>query len=205
MVAHEVGWQDLLAHPDVTEVVELRSAFGLMAFHGGVEAGTSEIARLAARASGASLYAVDQPAGLRWHVPSKLVDPADSPALAGFLGHVTAAVALHGYGRPRPPHAVLVGGTNRGLAEEVAGAIRAALPDALVVDDLTAIPSRLRGLHPDNPVNRVAGGGVQVELPVGLRRDWTREVADALAVVARRGSPPARVRPAVRRPGRPPG
>lgn len=36
-----------------------------------------------------------------------------------------------------------------------------------VVTDLAAIPRELRGLHPDNPVNRVAG--VQLEPPTRVR------------------------------------
>ena len=38
-----------------------------------------------------------------------------------------------------------------------------------MVTDLTAIPRELRGLHPDNPVNRVRGGGAQLELSPRLR------------------------------------
>jgi phage replication-related protein YjqB (UPF0714/DUF867 family) len=36
-----------------------------------------------------------------------------------------------------------------------------------VITDLAAIPRELRGLHPDNPVNRVRG--VQLELPPRVR------------------------------------
>ena len=45
-----------------------------------------------------------------------------------------------------------------------------------VVDDVGAMPSTLRGLHPDNPVNRPPGGGVQVELPPSVR--WNRDHRD---------------------------
>jgi phage replication-related protein YjqB (UPF0714/DUF867 family) len=43
------------------------------------------------------------------------------------------------------------------------------LPGYEVITDLDAIPSELRGLHPDNPVNRVREGGTQLELPVRVR------------------------------------
>ena len=56
--------------------LELRSRFGLMAFHGGnLERGTDVIAAAAAERAGASLYAVRQPPGLRWHMPSVAVRP----------------------------------------------------------------------------------------------------------------------------------
>lgn len=187
MAAIKVAWRELLAHPEVSEALTLRGRFGLMAFHGGLEAGTAEIAAAAAEIAGASAYVVRQPESLRWHVASTLVDPAASDALARFLGHVDAIIAVHGYGRPDRPGDVLVGGANRGLAAGVADALRAHLTGAgiTVIDDLDAIPARLRGVHPANPVNMVPGGGVQVELPTLLRRTARAEVAGALAEVAR--------------------
>src|SRR5437763_6991524 len=94
-----VRFADLLARDDVTEILALRSAFGFMAFHGGLEGGTKEVALRAAEQAGASVYAVIQPAQLRWHVPSHRVTPDLSPALAAFLAHVDVAIAVHGYGR----------------------------------------------------------------------------------------------------------
>jgi phage replication-related protein YjqB (UPF0714/DUF867 family) len=38
-----------------------------------------------------------------------------------------------------------------------------------VIDDLEAIPTPLRGVHRNNPVNLPADGGVQLELPVAWR------------------------------------
>src|SRR5205823_693396 len=87
-------FRQLLAHPGVEEVSDLRSSFGFMAFHGGLEAETERIAAEAATRAGASLYAVVQPPDLRWHVPSHLFSPAESPALRRFLNHVEVAVAL---------------------------------------------------------------------------------------------------------------
>ena len=161
---------DLLAEPGVVETVRLGSAFGFMAFHGGsLEVATDTIAGSAADRSGASLYTVAQPEDLNWHVPSKLVSPAASPALAGFLDHVDVVVALHGFGRDGLFTSLLLGGQNRELAAWLAGALRPALPQYDLVDDLDTIPFALRGLHPDNPVNLVRGGGVQLELPPRVR------------------------------------
>jgi phage replication-related protein YjqB (UPF0714/DUF867 family) len=98
------------------------------------------------------------------------VTPADSPALAAFLDHVQVTVALHGYGREGLWTTLLAGGGNRQLAAHVATHLRTALPEGYeVVDDLAAIPPELRGVHPDNPVNRCAHGGVQLELPPRVR------------------------------------
>lgn len=161
---------ELLAHDGVEEDLELRSSFGFMAFHGGnLEEGTDVLAAQAAAAAGASLYAVRQPPGLRWHIPSVEVTPDDSPRLASFLEHVEVAVALHGFGREGMFTTLLLGGTNRPLAQHLAGHLRTALPGYDVVDALEQIPRELRGVHPRNPVNHPRGGGVQLELPPRTR------------------------------------
>jgi phage replication-related protein YjqB (UPF0714/DUF867 family) len=192
---------DLLAQPGVVERLEVRSRFGFMAFHGGsLEQVTDVIASEAAARSGASLYAVVQPPGLRWHIPSRLITADASPQLRAFLDHVDVAVALHGYGREGRWTDILVGGGNRELAAVVADAVGAALPDYTLVRDLHHVPAELRGLHPDNPVNQVKVGGVQLELPPRVRglgpvwADWdgpglpppTEALIAALAEVASR-------------------
>jgi phage replication-related protein YjqB (UPF0714/DUF867 family) len=162
---------DLLAHPGVEEVCELRGRFGLMAFHGGsLERGTDVIAEAAATRAGASFYAVRQPEDLNWHLPSVAFDPAASPALARFVAHVDTVVAVHGYGRAEMWTTLLVGGTNRPLAARLRVALETGLGDGFtVVDDLEAIPTQLRGQHPRNPVNLPRAGGVQLELPPRVR------------------------------------
>jgi phage replication-related protein YjqB (UPF0714/DUF867 family) len=161
---------ELLASPGVVEDVTLRSSFGVMAFHGGsLERRTDEIARRVADAAGASLYSVALPEDLRWHVPSKYVDPAESPSLAAFVGRVDVAMAVHGYGRDGWWTSILLGGSNRALAAHVSTTLAVALPDYDVVDELARVPVELRGLHADNPVNRCRLGGVQIELPPRAR------------------------------------
>ncbi|HEV3225506.1 MAG TPA: poly-gamma-glutamate hydrolase family protein, partial [Acidimicrobiales bacterium] len=163
---------DLLAHAGVEELCELRSSFGLMAFHGGnLEKGTDHTALEAASRAGASVYAVVQPPDLRWHIPSNEVRPSESERLASFIDHVDVAVAVHGYGAEGYWTTLLLGGRNRALALHVGGALRAELtPHGYeVIDDLEVIPPRLRGVHRDNPVNLPRGGGVQLELPPRVR------------------------------------
>jgi len=170
LLTHERPFARLLAQPGVTEHLELGSDFGFLAFHGGsLEEITDEIAVEAAARSGASVYTVSQPDDQQWHLPSHRVDPADSERLAAFLDHVEVAVAVHGYGRVDHWRTVLVGGRARTLAEHVAVHL---IPRCLhyeVVAHLDHIPRELRGLHADNPINRVRGGGVQVELPPRIR------------------------------------
>lgn len=205
-IGDERPFAALLATPGVQEVVELRARFGYMAFHGGgLEAVTDVIATGAAAASGASLYAVIQPDGMHEHLPSVQVDPAESDGLARFLDHVHEVVTIHGYGRAGFWHRLLVGGTNRALAEVIAAHLRPALPAYDIVTDLDEIPQPLRGLNPANPVNRVRNGGVQLELPPRVRgttplwADWegpglnphTQALIEALGAVAREHIAPA--------------
>ena len=166
-------FRDLLAEPGVEEVLTLRSTVGFLAFHGGsLERMTDVIAVDAAERSGASVYAVVQPPGLRWHIRSVDVTPDASPALRAFLDHVDVAIALHGYGRRPRPVDLLLGGGNRQLATVLAHHLRAALPGYRIVADLDAVPAEMRGLHPANPVNVPRRGGVQLELPPRVRGAW---------------------------------
>ncbi len=175
---------DLLEHDGVVETCELRATFGFMALHGGsLERGTAEIARRAADASGASLYTVEQPDDLQWHIPSHRYDPRDAPALAAYLDHVDVTISVHGYGRDGWWTRLLVGGANRAFGTHAAAVLRSHLEGFEVLDGIDEIPRELRGLHPDNPVNRPDRGGAQLELPPrvrGLGPNGRTEYVDAL-------------------------
>ena len=161
---------ELLATPGVHEESVLRSSFGFMAFHGGnLERVTDEIARVAAERSGASLYAVVQEYPLRNHLPSIEVNPRSSSVLAAFLEHVDIVIAIHGYGRDGLWTSILAGGSNRVLAKICCDALAVRLPDYIFVRAVEDIPKELRGMHPENPVNRPRFGGVQLELPPRVR------------------------------------
>ncbi|KUI02424.1 poly-gamma-glutamate hydrolase family protein [Mycobacterium sp. IS-3022] len=159
---------ELLAQPGVTEVCTLRSRFGFLAIHGGgLEEMTDVIAERAADAAGASVYVMRHPDHYPHHLPSALYRAQESARLAEFLDHVDVAVSLHGYGRIGRSTQLLAGGRNRELAEHLARHV--SVPGYQVITDLDAIPRELRGLHPDNPVNRVRGGGAQLELTPRVR------------------------------------
>jgi phage replication-related protein YjqB (UPF0714/DUF867 family) len=194
-----VTFADLLAHPGVEEVVELRSRFGFMAYHGGgLEEMTDVIAGQAAQRAGASYYGVHQPIELQWHIPSTQVTPDASPALAAFLDHVDIVVTVHGFGRQGYFTTLLLGGRNRILADHVGRHLQAKLPAYEIATDLERIPPELRGQHRANPVNLAREEGVQLELPPRVRGssplwwDWegpgltphTEALIDALAVAA---------------------
>lgn len=149
-------------------MTRLRSRFGFLAFHGGgLEQMTDVIAERAADAADASVYLVRHPDRYPHHLSSVRFRPDESPRLAEFLDHVDVAVALHGYSRFGRSTQLLAGGRNRDLATHLARHLD--LPGYHVVTDLDAIPRELRGLHPDNPVNRVRAGGVQLELSARVR------------------------------------
>ena len=166
----EQPFRTLLSQPGVSEVLQLGSQFGFMAFHGGwLEEVTDDIASAAAERSGASYYGVLQGPDDQWHIPSHLVNPAESEALDTFLEHVEVVVAIHGFGRPDLLRSVLLGGRNRDLAEFVACRLIAYLPHYEIVHEIASVPPSLRGQHARNPVNLPRGGGVQIELPPRIR------------------------------------
>ena len=125
---------------------------------------TDVIAERAAAAADASVYLVRHPDRYPHHLPSVLFDPSESARLAEFLDHVDVAVSLHGYGRIGRSTQLLAGGRNRALADHLARHIE--LSGYQVVTDLADIPRELRGLHPDNPVNRVRYGGLSPRSPL---------------------------------------
>jgi len=176
MNANKPGFGELLARPDVIEVCELRSPrLGFMAYHGGqLEKVTDVVASNAAEASGCSYYGVLQTDDdTVVHLPSKTVCPTESAALTSFLAHVDVVITLHGYGRKRLWHALLLGGQNRELAGHVARHLRRRLPDYDIIDRPADIPAGLAGMHPQNPVNLPRFRGVQIELPATVR--WNRK------------------------------
>ncbi|HSF85006.1 MAG TPA: poly-gamma-glutamate hydrolase family protein [Acidimicrobiia bacterium] len=171
---------ELLASPGVEEVFEPAGPIGIMALHGGLEAGTYEIARDVAKATGASLYAVVQPDDLRWHVPSIHFDPDRSPHLARFLRSAQFAVSIHGFGRRFLSATALLGGRNRAAAQLLAEGLEQR--GFTAIWDQDRIPRPLRGLHRRNPVNLPERAGVQVELTRDLRDPPVRQrLAAALA------------------------
>jgi phage replication-related protein YjqB (UPF0714/DUF867 family) len=190
---------ELLAHPDVDEVCELRGRFGFMAYHGGgLEVMTDVIAGAAARRAGASYYGVHQPTGMDRHIPSIEVSPDDSEALAAFIGHVDVVITVHGFGRAGLFTSLLLGGRNRPLATHLADHLSSRLPAYSILTDVDLIPRELRGMHARNPVNLPRHQGVQLELPPRVRGssplwwDWegpgltphTDALIDALAQAA---------------------
>ena len=170
MMAVMADFATILDTPGVEEVCELRGRVGFMAYHGGhLEWMTDVIARRAAAAADASVYAVIQPEGMREHFPSTTVDSAHSEALAGFLDHVDIVITVHGFGRRGMFGSLLLGGQNRAFAEHVGATLRGHLPAYQVITDVDAIPKQLRGMHDRNPVNVPRQQGVQIELPPRVR------------------------------------
>jgi phage replication-related protein YjqB (UPF0714/DUF867 family) len=161
-------FSEFLATEGVREEIVLGAGVGVMALHGGLEYGTSRLAKSIAQQSAASLYAVVQASDLAWHLPSTHYDPTVSSKLGRFLAHVRTVFSFHGYHRPELPDVVLLGGNNRSLART----LHLALSDEGIpaVSDLRSIPKALRGQHVRNPVNGPAEGGVQLELPRSMRQ-----------------------------------
>lgn len=188
--------EELLACPGVEEEVILRSKVGFMAFHGGsLEEHTDTIAAAAAKAAGASLYVVQQPASLRWHIPSTLFRPEESPNLRSFFARVEVVVALHGFRRKALPRHLLLGGRNRQFARHIASCLRPALPGYVIEDELDRIPESIRGVRAENPVNIPTLGGVQVELPPEIRGEhpfWQTPSSEETRLDAQ-GSDPERL------------
>ena len=178
----------------------LRSRFGFLAIHGGgLEQMTDVIAERAADAAGASVYVVRHPDHYPHHLSSARYRRDESARLAEFLDHVDVAVSLHGYGRIGRSTQMLAGGRNRALAAHLAAPPRAARLSRR--HRPRRDPAELRGLHPDNPVNRVRGGGTQLELSPRVRGS-ARAASSPVTTACHRSRPRwCRASPAAAAPG----
>jgi phage replication-related protein YjqB (UPF0714/DUF867 family) len=155
----------------------------VLALHGGdVEPGTAEQAvELASRLPDATCWARlgydDGGAFEAWHPPSKQVGPADHPLLAEVADRRFATVlSLHG----RADEEVVVGGRADSTARRT---VRNRLGEVLPVPVRTATEGPYAGVHPENPVNRLAAGegGVQLELAPSARGEHAGAVRETLA------------------------
>ena len=173
----------------MVEESRLRSRFGFLAIHGGgLEQMTDVIAERAADAAEASVYVVRHPDRCPHHLPSARYRADESARLAEFLDHVDVVVSLHGYGRIGRSAQMLAGGRNRELAAHPSRHL--VLPGYHLVTDLKSIPPELRGIHPDNPVNRARGGGVHLRVVAAGPAGSVREASSPVTTACRRSRPP---------------
>lgn len=139
---------------------------GVLALHAGIEGGTGEIAREVSASTGATMLNFwQETADRQLHLTSSRFDPEDCPQLRAFLDASQVVVSLHGHHRLSHDRHIFVGGGNRRLAARLARSLRSHVNDLTIVGNLNEMPPGIRGLHPANPVNRPAQGGVQLELP----------------------------------------
>lgn len=165
LAAAEAEGVDYLVHG-----VEAGSHILIMAPHGGgIEPGTSEIAR-ALSSPDWSYYGfegIKQSGNRVLHITSTRFD---EPRAWGMLSTHSVVITLHGCTGPAP--AVFLGGLHCGLLRGMTGALRGSGFE-------TGVREEFSGRDPRNLCNRGAGGmGVQLELTWGLRllmfRDLTR-------------------------------
>ncbi len=144
-------------------VIQRASPALILAPHGGgIEPGTTEIARAIA-GEHFSLYCFE---GLKrvgnedLHIPSTAFD---EPLCIGMLSQADMVIAIHGCeGLEQVVH---LGGRDEGLRTRLIAALRRAGFTAIEDD------SHHAGDHPDNLCNRGRSGmGVQLEISQGLRR-----------------------------------
>ena len=164
----------------------------ILAPHAGtIEPGTGRIARAIA-GEDLSLYVFEAlgPGGFAaFHITSHRFDEPEALAL---LRRARRAVAIHGR-RDDGSDGVWLGGRDTALRDAIGAALRGA-------GFAAAVNARLPGLHEANICNRTrSGAGVQLELPLCLRRELgadpgrCRAFAAAVREALRGGGPQARL------------
>ncbi len=162
---------ELVKHQDVVEYSILKGSIGVMAIHGGnIERGTEQIAQYIAVQSGASLYVISPRTQKRdwdFHISSNKITPQESEKLLQFLNHVFTVVSFHGHVIKR--NVICVGGLNYNLRRSLVENLR---EDFDVVDAVEegGICRNLSAQNPKNVVNFPQEKGVQVEIPLSMRK-----------------------------------
>ncbi len=162
---------ELISHKDVIEYVILQGKVGVMAIHGGnIERGTEQIAHYIAVHSKSSLYAISPRTKKRdwkFHISSNKINPKESENLSRFLEHVSAAISIHGHVIKK--NVICVGGLNDSLRKKVVQSLE---EDFNVVDAVEGggICRNLSARNPKNVVNFTKEKGVQIEIPLILRK-----------------------------------
>ncbi|MCC9021742.1 poly-gamma-glutamate hydrolase family protein [Bacillus nakamurai] len=130
---------------------------------GGIEGGTSEIARELSDSYSTYLFeALKTPGSFDLHLTSTNFD---EPQALEMLKKHEFTLSLHGYAS-NDEH-VLVGGTDRVKAEEITGVLN----DAGFSAELLEEGTRLSGSNPNNVANlNKTGMSIQLEISTGLRK-----------------------------------
>jgi phage replication-related protein YjqB (UPF0714/DUF867 family) len=149
----------------------LQGSVGVMAIHGGnIERGTEQLANYVARNAHASLYVISprtQKRDWKYHISSNKIDARESRILTEFLTHVRTAISIHGHVIKK--NVLCIGGLNHTLRKTVIHSLKDGFN---VVDALEegGICKNLAGGNEKNVVNLPREKGVQIEIPLMMRR-----------------------------------
>jgi phage replication-related protein YjqB (UPF0714/DUF867 family) len=163
----------LLLVPDIHEYSILQGPIGVMAIHGGnIERGTEQLANYIARNSHASLYVISprtQKRDWKYHISSNKINPQESKLLTEFLAHVRTAISIHGHVIKKT--VLCIGGLNHTLRKTIIHSLKDSFE---VVDALEegGICKNLAGRNERNVVNLPPEKGVQIEIPLMLRKGF---------------------------------
>ncbi len=172
---------ELINRKDVLEYVVLQGPVGVMAIHGGnIERGTEQIAHFIATHSISSLYVISPRTKKRdwkFHISSNKINPEESEKLTQFLDHVSTAISIHGHVIKK--NVVCVGGLNAVLRK---GIVKTLQEDFEVVDAVEekGICRNLSAKNPKNIVNLAKEKGVQVEIPLLMRKVFDHRPYDKM-------------------------
>jgi phage replication-related protein YjqB (UPF0714/DUF867 family) len=167
---------ELITHKGILEYSILQGKVGVMAIHGGnIERGTEQIAYYVAHHSHSSLYVISPRTSKRdwkFHISSNKINPKESEKLTEFLDHVHTAVSIHGHVIKR--NVICVGGLNHVLRRRVVESLKADFDVTDAVEE-GGICRNLSARNPKNVVNLPKGKGIQIEVPLWMRKVFNHE------------------------------
>lgn len=119
-----------------------------------------------------------------WHVTASDINEVGFPLLGSIATRsFEYAVAFHGF---READVLVGGGASRGLKRRIATAIQDALAGTEIQVRIARSSEKFDGNNPRNIVNRLTEGGiggVQIEQSSEARKDYWKQIAEAVAGV----------------------
>jgi phage replication-related protein YjqB (UPF0714/DUF867 family) len=152
----------------------IRGMIGVFAVHGGgIEAGTEQIVRNIVERTNCSAYIFSgrMKTGNRnsdLYIPSHKSGLRNRTFFKHIVSHVETVISIHGHGY-NDGH-VYIGGKSSNLKNKIRESLKRAIPRYRIITSLHEVPYLLRGNYSKNFVNVVSKKGVQIELPITLRK-----------------------------------
>lgn len=161
-------FKEILKLPGTREQLKLNGPVAILTYHAGTETKTGIIAKNIHQKSHTSFYKLKTP----YHIHSTKISYTRSKKLKTLINNSKTAISIHGHNRNDRENTIFVTGQNKELVLEIVKNLEAnkKLNIYEVESSPENTPKFLRGESSHNIINKFKEKGVQIELPLKLRK-----------------------------------